>query len=192
MSEGAIRTKRWSAGQYERAIDRGVFHEDERIELLDGRLVVKEPPSDPHATAIDLVAGALRSAFGPGWLVRTQAHFAPGRMSRPEPDVYVVPGTPRDYASRAPRRPALVVEVSQSRLAFDRTQKARIYARSGVRDYWIVNLVESVVEVRRDPVRVEAPSPGWSYRSAERVAPPAFIAPLARPDARIAVSDLLP
>lgn len=49
-----IRAKRWTRAQYERAIDRGVFNEDERIELLDGVLVVKEPQGDRHAAAIDL------------------------------------------------------------------------------------------------------------------------------------------
>src|SRR5687768_11243190 len=120
MSTTPIRAKRWTRAQYERAIDRGVFHEAERIELLGGGLVVKEPQGDRHAAAIDLVALALRKAFGDGWLVRAQVHFASGRLSRPEPDVYVVRGTPRDYHRAAPTDPALVVEVSDSRLAFDR------------------------------------------------------------------------
>jgi len=187
MGKTAVRAKRWTRFQYERAIECGVFHEDERIELLDGLLVVKEPQSDPHGAAIDLVAAALRASFGPGWLVRAQIHFAAGRLSRPEPDVYVVRGSPRDYVRHAPAAPALVVEVSRSRLAFDRTQKAGVYARAGVRDYWIVNLVDRVLEVRRLPDRR-----GRTYRSIETLRAPAAIAPLAAPRARIAVADLLP
>ena len=192
MREMVARTKRWTRVQYEHAIECGVFHEDERLELLNGLLVVKEPQGEPHAAVIDLAALALRRAFGEGWLVRAQVHFASGRLSRPEPDVYVVQGSPRDYLRAAPVAPALIVEVSQSRLAFDRTRKAAIYARARIRDYWIVNLVDSVVEVRRDPARLAPPARGWGYRSTETFRVPAVISPLAAPDARIAVADLLP
>jgi Uma2 family endonuclease len=187
-----VRTKRWTRDQYERAIECGIFHENERLELLDGVLVVKEPQGEPHAAAVDLVALALRRAFGEGWLVRQQVHFVSGRLSRPEPDVYVVQGSPRDYAQVAPTRPALIVEVSQSRLTFDRRRKAAIYARAGIQDYWIVNLVESVVEIRRDPGRLGGPPRLWSYGSEETFRVPAVIVPLAAPHARIAVADLLP
>ena len=129
-----VKTKRWTRVQYERAIDRGIFHEDERLELLEGVLVVKEPQGERHAVAVDLVALALRRAFGKGWLVRTQVHFASGRLSRPEPDVYVVHGSPREYLQAAPDRPVLIVEVSDSRLAFDRRLKSEIYARAGIED----------------------------------------------------------
>lgn len=187
-----VPTKRWTRVQYERAIDRRIFHEDEHLELLDGVLVVKEPQGERHLVGVDLVALALRRAFGERWLVRTQAHFASGRLSRPEPDVYVVHGSPRDYLHAAPGRPDLVVEVSDSRLAFDRGVKAAIYARGGIRDYWIVNVVASAVHVCRDPGRLPAPGRETGYRSIETFLIPAVITPLAAPDARIAVADLLP
>ena len=190
--DAAVKTKRWTRAQYERAIECGIFRDDERLELLDGVLVVKEPQSDPHLVAIDLVADVLRRAFGAGWLVRQQAHFASGRMSRPEPDVYVVPGSPRDYVQAPPSRPVLIVEVSKSRLRFDRRRKSAIYARAGIQDYWIVNLVEGVVEVRRDPGRLPLPERGRGYRSSVRFAAADVISPLASPHARIPVADLLP
>lgn len=192
MRATPVQTKRWTRVQYERAIDRGIFHEDERLELLDGLLVVKEPQGERHAVALDLVALALRRAFGDGWLVRTQVHFASGRLSRPEPDVYVVRGSPRDYLHAAPGDPVLVVEVSDSRLAFDRGLKSAIYARAGIQDYWIVNLVSSEVQVCRDPGRLLLRGRGTGYRSIETLRVPAVITPLAAPDARIAVADLLP
>lgn len=131
MSTIPVRTKRWTRVEYERLIDRGIFREDERLELVDGLLVVKEPQGDPHAAAVDLAMAALRQAFGTGWLVRPHAPLALGGRSRPEPDVAVVPGGPRDYP-RAPRTAALVVEISDSRLAFDRTRKASVYAALAV------------------------------------------------------------
>ena len=173
-------------------IHQGVFRPDDRIELLDGLLVVKEPQDTPHATAIDLVAAALRVAFGPGWLVRAQAPMAADRRSEPEPDVYVVPGAPRDYLREHPTRPALVVEVAHSRLRLDRTRKAAIYARAGVEDYWILNLVDRVLEVHREPARLDTPRRLWGYRSVQALGPDETVSPLAAPGARILIADLLP
>jgi len=187
-----IKAKRWTRFQYERAIDRGIFHEDDRLELLDGVLVVKEPQGERHAVAVDLVAVALRRAFGEGWLVRTQVHFTSSRLSRPEPDVYVVRGSPRDYLRAAPDRPVLIVEVSDSRLAFDRGLKGAIYARAGIEDYWIVNLVMSEVHVCRDPGRLRAPGRRTGYRAIETFRAPSVVVPLAMPGVRIAVADLVP
>jgi hypothetical protein len=69
-------TRRWTRLEYERMIDCGIFREDERLELLDGVLVVREPQGDPHAAAVDLAVAALRQAFGPAWLVRAHAPLA--------------------------------------------------------------------------------------------------------------------
>ena len=75
---------------------------------------------------------------------------------------------------------------------FDRTRKGSLYARAAVPDYWIVNLVDGVVEVYRDPAPDASAAFGWRYRSVTRLAPPATVAPLAFSGERIAVADLLP
>ena len=111
--------------------------------------------------------------------------------SEPEPDVAVVRGAPRDYLAEHPSRPALIVEVAQSSLAFVRRRKGGLYARADIADYWIVNLVGRVLEVYRQPVRAASARYGWKYRSV-RVLNGASVSPLAAPTARIAVADLLP
>jgi Uma2 family endonuclease len=85
-----------------------------------------------------------------------------------------------------------VVEVSDSRLAVDRGLKGAIYARAGIEDYWIVNVVSSEIEVRRDPGRLPPPERGTGYRSVDVLRASAAISPLAMRQARIAVADLLP
>src|SRR5919198_643400 len=80
------------------------------IELVGGQLIIAEPKSTYHAVAIDLATEALRRAFGPGWTVRIQEPIAPDDESEPEPDVAVAPGTPREYLTAHPSRPALVLE----------------------------------------------------------------------------------
>ena len=191
VGEPIIRTRRWTRREYDRLIELGVLHEDEPIELLAGRLVVKEPQRTPHAMAIQLAAEALRSAFDRGWSIRVQLPLALDDESEPEPDVAVVRGTPRDYPHEHPSVPVLVVEVAHASLRADRTLKARLYARAAVADYWIVNLVDRVLEVHRSPTGRRAGRRA-TYADVRRLTPPDSIAPLADPAARIVVADLLP
>src|SRR4030095_6905461 len=98
--------RRWSRHEYEQLIDHGFLDEDDPIELLDGLLLVKEPQHSPHRTAVLLVAKSLEHAFGAGWFVQTQSPIILASRSEPEPDVAVIRGTPRDYTTAHPRRPA--------------------------------------------------------------------------------------
>jgi hypothetical protein len=84
MLKYLIRTRRWTRAEYDRMIDIGVLDEDERIELLGGELVLREPQGSPHHTAIGLTEDALRAALGPGWLVRSQGPVALDDDSEPE------------------------------------------------------------------------------------------------------------
>lgn len=192
MSEAAVRTRRFTRLEYDRLVEQGFFRPDDRIELLAGRLVVKEPQDSAHATAVLLVLDALRGAVGTDVHVRPGTPVAMGRWSEPEPDVSVVPGAPRHYRSTHPAHPVLVVEVASSRLRFDRTRKAAVYARAGVPEYWIVDVVGRALEVRREPERVAGRRPRWGYRSVERLGPDDTVTPLAAPGARIGVGELLP
>jgi Uma2 family endonuclease len=187
-----VRTKRWTRLEYERLVNLGGFQPGDRVELVGGQLVVREPQGSPHSTGIRLVARSLRAAFGPDWNVDQQLPVALDDESEPEPDVSVVSGGPRDYLASHPTRPVLIVEVAEASLAFDREHKGSLYARAQVADYWIVNLVDRVLEVSREPVQAPAAAYGWQYGALLRLGPTDFIAPLASPHARIAVADLLP
>jgi Uma2 family endonuclease len=192
MTTYPVSPRRWTRAEYERLINVGVFRPGEPLELLGGELMVSEPQGSAHYTAIGLVEDALRAALGPGWLVRSQGPIALDDDSEPEPDVAVTPGTRRDYSREHPSRPALVVEVAESSVALDREYKGSLYARAGVTDYWILNLVERVLEVYRQPIADPATRFGWRYASTEVLVPGSSVAPLATPAARISVSDLLP
>src|SRR5437870_1358094 len=183
---------RWSRHEYGRLIEDGFLDEDEPIELLDGLLLVKEPQHSAHRTAVTLVAEAVRVAFGDGWFVQVQSPIILDDRSEPEPDVAVVAGAPRDYVDAHPSRPALVVEVALSGLRRARGRKARAYARGGIDDYWILNLVDRVLEVHREPERRETGRPRWVYASIATLRPHDVGTPLAAPAARIRVADLLP
>jgi len=189
--ESEVETRRLRRFEYDRMVELGMFH-GERLELLDGLLVVREPQHSPHATAVRLVQKALERAFGAGWDVRAQLPFALDDDSEPEPDVVVVPGDPRDYAAAHPSRCALLVEVADSSLLFDRRKKGVLYARARIADFWIVNLPDGVLEVYRDPRRNARAPHGWSYARADLLRPPGTVTPLAAGEARIPIADLLP
>jgi Uma2 family endonuclease len=185
-----LTVRRWQRAEYERLVGLGVFA-GEPLELIGGQLVVAEPQGSYHASAITGVDYALRAIFPAGWIVRLQAPIALDEESEPEPDVAVVPGRPGDYRDAHPTRPVLLVEVAESSLDLDRT-KGGLYARGGVLDYWIVNLVEGVVEAYRTPEPDASTAFGYRYRSVSRLAPPATVAPLAFADRFLRVADLLP
>jgi Uma2 family endonuclease len=185
-------TRRWSRVEYERLIEQGIFGPDERLELIGGELVVREPQGNPHALAIELVDHALRAAFGAGWRIRCQLPVNLDDESRPEPDFSVVQGTAREAAVPVPSRPVLIVEVAQSSLAFDRTTKASLYARASIADFWIVNLTSRLLNVYREPGPAPGSPFGWHYQAVQSLAAGDLISPLAAPHARIAVAELLP
>jgi Uma2 family endonuclease len=192
MGDAAIETRKWTRIEYDRLAEAEILGSADRIELLGGALIVKEPQASPHITGIRLVQRALIAAFGPGWDVREQAPVALDDESEPEPDISVVAGDPRDYRDAHPQRPALVVEVALSRLRFDREHKGSLYARAGITDYWIVNLRDRRVEVYRDPMPDAGAVFGWRYGRTVALRPDEQVSPLAAPATAISVADLLP
>ena len=191
MSEPETKTRRWKRVEYDRLIELGFFRPGDPVELLGGHLIVAEPQGSGHFAAVRAAEEALRAAFGRGWEVRGQGPLALDEDSEPEPDLAVVPGSFRDYRDAHPERAALLVEVAQSSLAFDRRHKGSLYARAGLADYWIVNLPERALEVYRDPELDPAAPFGWRYRAVTVLARGASVSPLALPGRRIQIADLL-
>jgi Uma2 family endonuclease len=192
MATVEVKARRWKRVEYERLIEAGFFRPGHPVELVGGQLLVAEPQGSRHFAAIQAAEEALRTAFGVGWQVRGQGPLAVDDESEPEPDVAVVPGSFRDYVGGHPSRPTLVLEVSDSSLALDREHKGSLYARAGFADYWIVNLVDRVLEVYREPGPDTAAPFGWRYRSLTALGCEACVSPLALPSAQIRVVDLIP
>jgi Uma2 family endonuclease len=134
--------------EYDKLVALGVF-EGEHIELIDGALLQMSPIGPPHGATVDRLTELLVLAFVGRARVRIQGSFAAGEFSEPEPDVSVLPLG--EYDAEHPQQAHLIVEVAESSLSYDRERKARLYAECGVPEYWIVNLVEHIVEVHRSP-----------------------------------------
>ena len=150
------------------------------------------PQKDLHAAAVLLARDAFITAFGAGHCVRDQLPLQLGKWSEPEPDIAVVPGSPRDYIGTGhPTGALLVVEVSDATLRFDRRTKLGLYSKYAIDDYWIINLIDKHVEVYREPVPDPGHPFGHRYGSMTVYKRGQSIQPLAR-SSPVRVDDLLP
>jgi Uma2 family endonuclease len=184
--------RRWTREEYDRLIEVGAFRNGERLELLDGFLVVREPQGARHAASIRRVVAALRRALGDGWQIDSQLPIALDPASEPEPDVSVSAYDPAAYRGGHPSAPLLVVEVADTSYRIDHEFKTSLYARAGVPECWIIDISRAIVEVHRAPGPSEAARYRWRYASLEALQPPATITPLLAPTTAITVADLLP
>ena len=177
----------FNRGEYYNLDEQGILGPEERTELIYGRIITRMSPiSQPHNIAVRKTSDASETAFGDAFFTAQQMSLRVASGLEPQPDVMVLAGVPDDYATVP--RPAdvlLLVEVSNTTLSYDRNTKATLYATNGIADYWIVNLQNRTLEVRRQPEGGEYVSLRV-YREAEAVAP------LAAPNFAVRVSDLLP
>jgi Uma2 family endonuclease len=181
---------RFTHAEYCRLTDLGVF-DRRRVELIDGRLINMPAQGNAHDVAIGLGQAALGSIFSTDYWVRVQMSIDLKPRSAPEPDLAVIHGTPATTHSK-PRSALLVVEVSETTLAYDQGRKSRLYARNMIADYWIVNLVNNQLELYRDPVKDGRRPFGFRFASVSTLRPGEWVSPIAKPDARIAVGSLFP
>ena len=168
--------------EYEKLAELGAFG-DERVELLYGMVVKLSPKGPPHESASQRINRLFVRAFEGRASTRIQAPFAASDGSMPEPDLALVPLG--DYADAHPSVAYVVVEISHSSLSLDRGTKAKLYAECGVPEYWIVNLVDDLIEVYTDSVR-GAYARVTPVRRGERIRPGSFA------DTEILVDDVLP
>lgn len=182
---------RWTAAEFNHMGEMGWF-EGHRAFLLDGIVLENGPMDTQHAVALGLVEHAIRIAFGSGWWLRSQSPLHIDEYNDPCPDYAVVPGSPRDYLAKQPTTASLVVEISDSSLSIDVTEKAECYASAGVPDYWVLDLNGQRLFVFRDPKPLPSGLGATAYRTQLTLAPTDQVSPLSAPQASILVSDLLP
>ena len=152
--------RRFSVEEYHRLIEIGFLKETDRVELLEGIICeMMTPIGSQHGAVVELTRKALDRIAPTSTSVWSQQAVTT-ETSEPQSDVYIARGDYRDYLEHhaGPTELLLVVEVADTSLAFDRSQKQRIYAAAGIAEYWIVNLPERKLEVYRRPLAASAES----------------------------------
>lgn len=178
---------RFSLDQYERMVETGVLTEDDRVELIEGEILEMPPQHPPHTTPVRRLTRALMEGVGDRAVVLIQMPIRLPPSSEPEPDLALARPPDERYVARHPEPQdlLLVVEVSHTTQLYDRNMKIPLYARQGIRELWLIDVPAERFEVYREP----GPD---GYETVENVARGGTVTPLAFPDVRIAVDDVLP
>lgn len=158
----------FSVEEYQLMARAGILHEDHNVELLGGWISPKMTQNPPHSVTVSLLLKSLlRRIPAESYHVRVQMSISTND-SEPEPDLVIVRGLEEVYLDGHPRPDdiGLVVEVADNSLSRDRF-KAKIYARAGVQEYWLVNLIDRCVELYRSPISTEIPRYQEAYRVAK-------------------------
>jgi len=189
---GPLPIRRFTVDEYHRLIQEGIVNEEHAAELVEGWLIYKMTRNPPHDVAIALTLSGVGKRLDEDWHCRGQSAITTD-TGEPEPDVAVVRGRERDFlqAHPRPRDVGLLVEAADTTLETDRSVKGPHYARVAIPYYWIINLVDGILEVYSDPT---GPDPDPHYRQHRDYGPDESV-PLildGKQVALIPVSELLP
>jgi Uma2 family endonuclease len=183
----AVTRRRFTIEEYHRMGETGILADDERLELISGHIVVREPIGSRHAGTVDRVNRVWTSRLGERAIVRVQNPVVlPEEASELQPDVMLL--APRaDFYTESHPMPAdvlLLIEVADTSLLLDRRVKMPLYARGGVREAWLCDLATGRVDVHRD-VTAGRYASVRTFTSAQRLTVLAF------PDISLSVAELL-
>lgn len=176
-----------TAAEYQRMTELGIFGEDERVELIEGRIVSMAPKNVLHALATTRSNRCFSRQLGDHVLVRIQDPILLNDLSEPEPDITLIVPPDERYLDHHPRPDDifLVLEIADSSLTYDRQEKCPLYGRNGIMQFCLLNLRDRELEDYRQPGRN-------GYRSKQTYSENQSFTLAAFPEVSICVSDLLP
>ena len=177
--------RHFTVDEYHRLGDVGIFA-NERVELIEGEIFAMSPIGELHAGGVNRANRLFNRRFGEVALIAIQNPIALGDESEPQPDVAVLRFREDFYRSGHPTAAdvLLLLEVSDKTLRFDLEDKARLYARFGIPEYWVEDVNTATLIVHREP------SPG-GYRSVRALGREERVRPVSFPDQEIALDTLL-
>jgi Uma2 family endonuclease len=182
----AVSRRRFTADEYQRMGQVGILSREDRVELIDGEIVAKMTIGPRHAACVDRATRAFVTTARDAAIVRVQGSVRLDFFTEPEPDLVLL--RPRaDYYASAHPGPSdilLIIEVAESSIDYDREIKTGVYARKGVREYWVVDLNENVIWCYTDPDR-------GAYQRLRRCESGDSVAPGLLPEVMVSTADLL-
>ena len=179
--------RKFTVAEYYRMGEAGILKAYERVELIEGEIIVMPPIGPGHAWEVDLTGDLIGRRLDNRYIVRNQNPIHLNDGAEPQPDITIMLRRPEGYGSAHPT-PAdvlLVIEVADSSLEYDRNVKAHLYGRNNVPETWVKNLPEDCIE------RFTEPGPeGYAQHTVHHRGE--TITPVSLPDLELAVEDLLP
>ena len=179
-------TYKFTTEDFYHLYETGVFNSKDRIELLNGEIIIMHAIGYRHAQAVTNLNAYLSEQARRRYKISPQNPVELERYSAPQPDLTLVPWS-RGNSKRhpAPEEVFLIIEVADSSLDYDREEKLRAYAATGIREFWILNLQDDRLEIYRQPE-------GPAYREQIIIPADGTASPLAFPDVTIALAEILP
>lgn len=174
----------WTVEEYHQMIEAGILTTDDKVELLEGKIVKMSPQRPPHAATTQRACDYLKARLRDLAHVRMQLPITLS-ASEPKPDIAVVKIDPGAYANHHPTSSELflLIEVAHTTLNIDRQEKAPIYAKANIVEYWILDIIERRVYTFCKPSN-------QSYQEKTILNQDAVLAPLAFPDIEIPCLEL--
>lgn len=178
--------RRFKVEEYHRMAETGILSSDERVELIRGAVRKMSPKNRAHVLATHRVLNSLVKELEGRASVYQEAPLVLAELdSEPEPDLLVCSNPDFEAYGTEATTPLLVIEVSDSSLRGDLGDKASLYAEAQIAEYWVVNLVDRVLVVLREPR-------DGSYLLRSTLEPGAFVSPISWPDLKVEVASLFP
>ncbi|AHJ26515.1 Uma2 family endonuclease [Nodularia spumigena CS-584] len=186
-TETTLPLRLWTVEEYHRMAEAGIFGVDERVELLEGKIIWKIAKGTAHRSAVGRTDKLLQNRLGNRAWISIQDPIKLNERSEPEPDIAVVKVDPLDYADHhpTPSEVYLIIEVANSSLILDCETKAKAYSQAGITDYWVLDVISRQLHIFREPTQE-------GYENKVILAENATISPLAFPDLQIVVLEMLP
>jgi Uma2 family endonuclease len=183
----ARETRKFTVEEYFRMVEAGIFQEDERVELVEGEILLMPPMGHSHIGGVTRHARVFIGNASERYTVLIQSTVRLSESSAPEPDLALVKFREDDYsfAHAVPDDVLLIVEIAESSLAYDRDYKAHVYGRAGIPETWVLNLHGDCIERFQEPG-----TEGYAQHTVLRRG--AKISPVSLPDVELAVEELLP
>ena len=178
--------RRFTVAEYYAMANAGIFSPEERVELLDGDVILMATVLDWHAFVVDWLNENFILSLQGRAQVRIQNPTRLNDYSEPEPDVMLLRRRDDFYRSGhpAPTDVLLLIEVSDSSLSFDFNQKLPRYAAAGIPEVWIINRPDIRIESYSNPA-------GDEYATVRHYGHDESIAPQAFPDIVLEVNRII-
>jgi len=172
---------------YHRMAEAGILRAEDRVELIEGEIVDMAPIGNRHHSAVDRLNELFVQKLAGKAIVRVQGSVRLNDRNEPRPDLVILRRRDDFYATTfaGPADTLLLIEVADTSLAFDRDVKAPLYARTGIAEFWLVDVETRAITVFREPG-------AGGYRSETTVRGSQAVSPLALPDLAITPDDVVP
>jgi Uma2 family endonuclease len=181
-----VARRRFTVDEFGRMAEAGLFLEQPRVELVDGEVIQMTPIGPRHAHCVTFLVEWLVPRLSGRALLFPQVSIHLGPRTECQPDLVLVRPPLAAYRERtpAPGDVFLLVEVADTSLGYDQQIKVPLYAEAGIPEVWIIELVNEVVHVHREPAADR-------YGAVAQAGRGGVIAPAALPDLALSVDDLL-